>query len=467
MKIQIGGMLLIEKDFKTFRRDILKATAQKTDGMLLGYDDAMEEVREYLQEKISQEKVDAMLYEKDDEGEIIKDKEYLRQKKKKFRDLISECIGIKNIRVKGYEGEKIRDFIDEMTAEFAGYSILEEAFQDPEVSDIYIIDWDTIFVEKNGVNQKYPYTFRSPKHCENVIKRFLGEAGKEINLGDSKIVDFELYQDRGAATSPAVSPRGYSLTIRKHSEDHVTLGQLLEQNVMDEKIADLLGMLIIGETNIVCAGLTGSGKTTTLRALIDHYVPKVNKRMLVCEDTQELFPKNEHTLELVSVKSDDPRLAVPLRNLIFTALRLKPKYIVVGEVRGLEAEAAVEAMETGHSTMFTIHGGNPWNVINRIVTKYLMAMPTLGIDVVERIIGSGIDYIFIQDHIPGIGRKITSLTEVGYDFDARRVTTKTIFRYDFEKKDWVWEGKLAEDKIDKMLRRGVPLEQLESWRERK
>jgi len=456
---------LIEKDFKTFRRDILKATSQKTDGMLLSYDDAMEEVREYLQEKMSEEKAEELRYE-NDEGEVIKDKEYLRQKQKRVREMINECIGIKNIRVKDYEGEKIHKFVDEMVAEFAGYSILEEAFQDPGVSDIYIIDWDTIFVEKNGVNERYPYTFRSPKHCENVIKRFISEDEKEINLGDSKIVDFVLYQDRGAATSPAVSPRGYSLTIRKHSEDHITKEQLVEQNVLDEKIADLLGMLILGETNIVCAGLTGSGKTTTLRALIDYYVTKANKRMLVCEDTQELFPKNKHTLELVSVKSDDPRLAVPLRNLIFTALRLKPKYIIVGEVRGLEAEAAVEAMETGHSTMFTIHGGNPWNVINRIVTKYLMAMPTLGIDVVERIIGSGIDYIFIQDHIPGIGRKITSLTEVGYDFDARRVTTKTIFRYDFEKKDWVWEGKLAEDKIDKMLRRGIPLEKLEPWREK-
>lgn len=456
---------MIEKDFKTFRRDILKATSQKTDGMLLSYDDAMEEVREYLQEKMSEEKAEELRYE-NDEGEVIKDKEYLRQKQKRVREMINECIGIKNIRVKDYEGEKIHKFVDEMVAEFAGYSILEEAFQDPGVSDIYIIDWDTIFVEKNGVNERYPYTFRSPKHCENVIKRFISEDEKEINLGDSKIVDFVLYQDRGAATSPAVSPRGYSLTIRKHSEDHITKEQLVEQNVLDEKIADLLGMLILGETNIVCAGLTGSGKTTTLRALIDYYVTKANKRMLVCEDTQELFPKNKHTLELVSVKSDDPRLAVPLRNLIFTALRLKPKYIIVGEVRGLEAEAAVEAMETGHSTMFTIHGGNPWNVINRIVTKYLMAMPTLGIDVVERIIGSGIDYIFIQDHIPGIGRKITSLTEVGYDFDARRVTTKTIFRYDFEKKDWVWEGKLAEDKIDKMLRRGIPLEKLEPWREK-
>ena len=195
------------------------------------------------------------------------------------------------------------------------------------------------------------------------------------------------------------------------------------------------------------------------------YVTKTNKRMLVCEDTQELFPRNKHTIEMVTTKSDDPRIAVTLRDLIITSLRLKPKYIVVGEVRGVEAEAAVEAMETGHSTIFTIHGGTVWNVINRIVTKYLMAMPSIGIDVVERIIGSGLDYVFVQDSIPEIGRKVTSLNEIYYDFDEKRVVSKVIFRYDFEKKDWVWEGKLGADKVDKMLRRGISLERLKPWME--
>lgn len=451
----------MEQDIKSFRRDILKAKNRSTSGMVLDYEDALTEVRSYLQERITERVAEDV---KTNNTKIeTKDKEYLRRKKEKYRNLILEAIGIKNIRVKGYEGDKISEFVEEMVGEFAGYSVLEDAFSDPEVSDIYVIDWETIYVEKAGVNEKYPKKFKSPKHFENVLKRFINEAGKTINLGDSKIVDFELYQDRGAATSPGVSPRDYSLTLRKHTEDHITRNNLVDWGLMDEKISGLLGMLITGETNIVCAGLTGSGKTTTIRALIDYYVTKSNKRMLVCEDTQELFPKNEHTLELVTDKSTDERIAVSLRDLIMTSLRLKPKYIVVGEVRGVEAEAAVEAMETGHSTIFTIHGGTVWNVVNRIVTKYLMSMPTLGIDVVERIIGSGVDYIFIQDNIPGTGRKITSLNEIFYDFDKKRVVSKVIFRYDFKKKNWVWENKLGKDKIDKMLRRGIPLEELTPW----
>lgn len=451
----------MEQDFRSFRKDLMKMQRQKQEGgIVLDYDEALEQVRELLGEKLVHQ------MESDLDGEeknVTKDKEYLRKKKELYRNHITDIVFTENIRVRGYEDNKIYDFIEKMVGEFAGYSVLEEAFEDPTISDIFVIDWKTIFVEKSGVNTRYPHTFRSPKHYKDVLQRFIREAGKEINMGDSTIVDFELYGDRGCATSPRVSPNDYSLTIRKHAEDHITHDQIVEWGVINKKMSELFGLLIVGESNIIYAGLTGSGKTTTIRALLDYYVTKANKRMLVTEDTQELFPENEHTLQLVSVKSDDKKLAVPLTNLIYTALRLKPKYIVVGEVRGEEAQAMVEGMETGHSTITTMHGGTPWNIVNRLVTKYLMAMPSLGIDVVERIIGSSVDYIAIQDNIPGIGRKCTSIVEVSYNFDTRRVEMKTIVRFDFEKKDFVFEGKISREKADTMMRRGITWEQLKDW----
>ena len=453
----------MEQSFKSFKKDLMKLNSKKQDGMILEYEEAIEEIGEYLKDKLTLKlEEDARTGSK---AKIVKDKEYLRKKREEYRGYISDCVFSKSMRVRKFEGDKINEFIEQMVGEFAGYSILEEAFQDPEISDIFVIDWKTIFVEKKGTNMKYPHTFRSPKHYKDVLERFIREAGKEINMGDSKIVDFELYKDRGCATSPAVSPKDYSLTIRKHAEDHITKEQIVEWGVLSDSMSDFLGMTIMGECNIIYAGLTGSGKTTSIRALLDHYVTKSNKRMLVCEDTQELFPKNEHTLELVSFKSDNKSTEVLLDKLIITALRLKPKYIVVGEVRGLEAEAAVEGMETGHSTIFTMHGGNVWNIVNRLVTKYLSKMPALGIEVVERIIGSAVDYVCIQDNIPGIGRKITSITEIGYDFEKRTITCKNICQFNFKTKDWDWfrDGKIGEDKADKMLRRGVPYEELAQW----
>ena len=98
-------------------------------------------------------------------------------------------------------------------------------------------------------------------------------------MGDNKIVDFELYGDRGCAISPANFSRDYSLTLRKHKEDHIILDQILEGGIMNEEMSDF-GILIDGEMNIIYAGLTGSGKTTTIRALIDYYVSKMVKECL-------------------------------------------------------------------------------------------------------------------------------------------------------------------------------------------
>lgn len=451
-----------KKVFTSYKRDIVKINNrnQSIAGQTLDYDVADKKVVEYLSAK----KTEQMESENGDASTARSlTKEDLRKGKVECRRNVSDCILSQNFSVRGYPGAKIDEFINEMVSEYSGYSILEDAFIDPEVDDIFCLAWDKIYVEKAGKNVKYPKTFRNKEHYKDVVERFIRKAGKEINVGDSKIVDFELYGDRGCATSPAVTPNDYSLTLRKHREDHIVLEDLLYQNVLNEEISQFFGLVIDGESNIIYAGITGTGKTTTIRALIDHYVTLNKKRMLVCEDTQELFPKNDHTLEMISSRSDNPKADIPLYKLIITALRLKPKYIVVGEVRAEEAQAAVEGMETGHSTIFTMHAGKPINAVNRLVTKYLMMMPSLGMDVVERIIGSAVDFIAIQDAIPNVGRKVSVITEVSFDDDNKRIILNNLMEYDFELSDWKWVRRIDKDKCRNLMRRGVPRERVLEW----
>lgn len=400
-----------------------------------------------------------------------RNKTMFRDNKRRLKRIIEKAVYKENYDIEGYyvtdeDGRQKNDksaFIEDSSEEILGRSILSHAFKDDGVSDIFCMGYNNIWVEKNGVNEPYPYSFRDPEHYEEVIKRILQFEGREINQGENKIVNSTFYEDRITVTDKLVSPKGYSMTIRKHSENHITLQQIIDGGTFSQEVADLMGMIVRGEQNMIYAGITGSGKTTSIRALIDHYVSQANKRMVVAEDTQELFPENPHTLELKTVDTGEAKTNVDLRDLIMLSLRLKPKYIVVGEVRGPEAEAAVEGMATGHSTIFTMHGGNAWDIINRLITKYLAQMPELSIEVVERTIGNAVDYIAIQDDIPGIGRRMTSLKEVSYDFENRTTQLVPIIEFDFETREFVHVNKLSPEKASFMMRRGIPFDELKDF----
>lgn len=452
----------IEKSFRSFKQDMQRMKGVKEVGTIYSFEDALDIVREHLGDKL---KGDEGIARDEDEK---KDKSALRKLIEEAKSDIRDIVYGRNIRVRNTEPEQ---FIEQAAQEFVGYSVLAPAFYDPGVSDVYCIEFNNIRVERNGVDEVYEHHFRSPKHYKDFIDRVLlkggSGVGKTINNGENKIVDAEFYGDRIIATSKVITPKDYSLTFRKHKESHVTLPEIIGQNVMSQEMADFFGHIIKGELNFVYAGITGSGKTTTIRALLDHYVSLLNKRMLVLEDTQELYPKNKHTLEMVTHKNANEKLNIDLYDLGVAALRLKPKYIVYGEVRGKEAQAAVESAETGHATIFTMHGGEPINILNRLVTKYLMAMPNLGIDVVERIIGNAIDYIAIQDDIPEIGRRVSIISEVTFNEESGRTQLTPIFEFDFEKETFVMLNKMSPDKAKRMLRRGVKREEIkhlvEGW----
>lgn len=454
----------IEQSFGSFRKDIDRLTHKnKSTSYMMTYLDALNTIRtnELFQSKLGKE-IEERMIDSNNAKRVIKNKSYFRKLKLEYIDKVSDVINKNNIQVKNYKDSQIlaKDIVEDLV----GYSILKTLMYDDDVTDVYCIKWNKIFYEKAGESHplKFNYTFRDEKHYKDFIERLLKDADKSmLDNGENKVIDFDLYEDRYNAISTAVSPNDYVLTIRKHKEEHIKLPQLIENNCLSQKFSDLLGMLLLGECNLVVAGITGSGKTTTMRALLDYHVSKANKRMLVCEDTRELFPENDHTLELVTSKGTNQKNDIGLRDLVILALRQKPKYIVIGEVRGVEAETAVEAMATGHCTLFSIHAGTPIDVINRLDTKYLMQMPSLGVDVVERIIGSSLDYIIIQDDIPNIGRRVTSLTEVAYDYTTKSVKLTPIVKYDFRKNDFIFLNKLASDKAEKMLRKGITIEQLD------
>lgn len=449
-----------QREFTSFKKDIVRITNNKDEiKRTLDYDEAELEILKYLTEKnVANMKAN---------GEIKENRNLTKSdliyQKKNIRNTIVECIMSKNISIRGYLGEKLEDFINIMVNEFAGYSILEEALSDEGVTDVYCLSWNKIYLERNGENVDFPNNFKNKDHYKDFVDRLLRRAGKELNIGDNKIVDFEIYGNRGCCTSDAVTPKDITLTIRKHKDDPVDVDDLLYQNVINQEILDFFDLIIDGQSNIIYAGITGTGKTTTIRSLLERALNRNKQRAITCEDTQELFLKNGYTMQMVSSRTDDENTDVSLYKLVITALRLKPRYIIVGEVRAEEAQAAVEAMETGHSTIFTLHAGKPINAINRVVSKYIMKMPNLTTDVVERIIGEAVDFIAIQDYDPIRKRYLSSISEVSFDYEKNKVKLETILVYDFFKDDWVWKKRINRDKCINLMRRGCTRDVIEKW----
>lgn len=388
-----------------------------------------------------------------------KTRDYVEAKKSIYSQIIQKIIYESGIHIDGLTTDSLLSkYIEEVADFIGGLGKLEAAFskKEEDITDIHCIKWDTIFVEKDGKTIKYPYpVFESESEYNNLIDKILRDDGKELNSAEHKVVDFNCYGDRGCAIVDGTSYFGRSLTLRKHNNGKVTRDRLVEQGVLTSELADLFGAGFLGGLNIVVAGITGSGKTTTMSALINHYSAQSFEKIVSIEDTFELYLKSPNlvSLQAVNTKDTENKYNISLRDLVKTALRLKPKHIVIGEVRGEEAVDAIEAGETGHQTTFSLHADSTENVITRATTKYLMGMPALDSDTAKEIVCSGLDLVFIQDDTPGFGRKITEIAEV--TFDGEKPVIKTIAKYVFEERKWVIYSGLSHHKIYTMMRRGV------------
>ena len=308
--------MVMEQKYGSFLKDIDKLKNTKRVGKEnLTYEEAYKKIR-------ADEKINKYLAKDIEENErrrqndevVIKDKDYFRKTLAHYTKMIEEAYVHNNFEVKDMTS---KDFIKKAVQEMAGMDVIAPLYFDENVTDIYCLAWNKIYFEskKFATPQKSEITFRNAKHYADFIERQLRTAGaKTLDNGENKVIDFDLYGDRYNAISKAVSPNDFALTMRKHSEEHITLDNLIDWGCMSKEVADLMGTLILGECNLIVAGVTGSGKTTTMRAILDHYVTQANKRMLVCEDTRELFPKNDHTLELQTSNGKTEKATDSLRD---------------------------------------------------------------------------------------------------------------------------------------------------------
>ncbi len=200
----------------------------------------------------------------------------------------------------------------------------------------------------------------------NLIGR---RVGRQINILDPLMDAHLTTGDRVNATLFPISTQGNTITIRKFARKPWTITDFIKLGTLNEEVASLIWMAIQYELNVLVAGGTGSGKTSTLNSILPFIQP--NQRIISIEDTRELsLPKYQHWVPLTTREPNpEGKGEVSMLDLMVNSLRMRPDRIVVGEIRRQrEAEVLFEAMHTGHSVYSTLHADRAEQVRRRLTT---------------------------------------------------------------------------------------------------
>ncbi len=331
-----------------------------------------------------------------------------------------------------------RRLVSELLDEALGLGPLEALLKDPRVSEIMVVDPQTIYAERAGRLELTGRGFTDGEAVRSAIERIVTPLGRRIDES-SPLVDARLPDgSRVNAVIPPLALRGPCITIRKFPSKRLSMGDLVAGQSLNERMARFIRRSVELRKNIVISGGTGSGKTTLLNVLSASIGS--GERVVTIEDAAELSLAQDH---VVGLESKPPNLEgrgeFTIRDLVKNALRMRPDRIVVGECRGGEALDMLQAMNTGHEgSMTTTHANSPAQAVRRLETLCLMAGVDLPLAAIRRQIAGSVDLIVQQSRLSSGERKITSITEVTGLGDEGDFTLRELFRLEYDPVGGVW-----------------------------
>lgn len=282
---------------------------------------------------------------------------------------------------------------------------------DRDINEIMVNGFENVFIEKNGEIERVENVFSSTGELEDVIRNIAAAVRREINelnpILDARLDD----GSRVNAVYRNVALGGPVLTIRKFSRNKMTMKRLVELGGVTEECAGLLRMLVQSGYNIFISGGTSSGKTTFLNALSD-FIPE-EKRVIIIEDSAELQLTNVDNLVQMECHNANSlgKGLVSMDMLIKTSLRMRPDFLIIGEVRGREVADMLQALNTGHCGMSTGHGNSVKGMLRRLEAMYLMA-GQLPMDAIRAQIVEALDVMVHLVRDSGGRRRVIEVQEI-------------------------------------------------------
>jgi len=305
---------------------------------------------------------------------------------------------------------------------------LEDFLADESITEIMVNGPDQVYVERDGRLELTGQTFMDDESVHGVIERIVAPIGRRIDESQP-YVDARLPD--GSRVNAIISPlslTGPCITIRKFAKRALTVEDFIRFGTWTRNAADFLRLCVLMRKNIVVAGGTGSGKTTLLNVL-SGFIPPTD-RIVTIEDAAELRLAQPHVIRLEARPPNiEGRGAVPIRDLVRNALRMRPDRIIVGECRGGEALDMLQAMNTGHDgSLTTVHANSPRDVISRLETMVLMSGLELPSRAIREQIASAIDMVVHESRLSDGSRKVVCISEV-VGLEGQQIIMQDLFEY--------------------------------------
>jgi pilus assembly protein CpaF len=307
--------------------------------------------------------------------------------------------------------ERVR-MLEQITDEILGLGPMEPLLRDETITEVMVNGPQQVYIERDGKLELTNVTFQNDEHVMKIIQRIIAPIGRRVDES-SPMVDARLADgSRVNAIIPPLSLVGPVITIRKFSATPFTVDDLVRFGTATPEMFEFLEACVRARLNIFVSGGTGSGKTTMLN-ILSSFIPD-DERIVTIEDAAELQLRQEHVVTLEARPSNiEGKGAIPIRELVRNALRMRPDRIVVGECRSAEALDMLQAMNTGHDgSMSTGHANTPRDMLSRLETMVLMAGMDLPLRAIREQIASAVDLIVHQNRLKDGTRKIVNITEV-------------------------------------------------------
>lgn len=374
--------------------------------------------------------------------EVTNPIEFLKEKVLKILEDFS-------INLEENELEKIMYYI---YRDFVRYDKLDAFLRDPMIEDISVDGPNIpVYIYHRKYGSLPTNVLFDTEELDSLIYKLAQRSGKHISLA-SPLLDASLPSgDRLQLTlGSEVTSKGSTITIRRFRPIPLSPIELINYGTFSVEMMAYMWMAVENGNNTIIAGGTATGKTSTLNA-IAMFIPPESKIVSI-EDTREINLLHENWIPAVTKETEEGGKQIDMYELLRAALRQRPEYILVGEVRGREAYTLFQAMATGHVTFSTLHADSVEAVVRRL-TKPPIEVPLILLD--------NIDIICIQRSVKiGVerARRCVQIVEVlDVDFETESLRSNELFRWRPDTFEFSGESKVFTEIMDRQNMNEVEL----------